>query len=293
MFRIEITNRCNLHCVICDRSAMTREVEAIDMDVFKKVLKDAVDFGIPKIGLNRFGEPTLHKNLPEMIAYAKAHGAKHVEFTTNGTLINEKMSRAVLQAGVDLVQFSVDSMVPEVFDRLRAGAKFEVVMQNLETFLRLRKELNSDCKVQLNFVCVKDNFTEVTPFYQYWKDKVDGFNFFPFMGYGDVQDLAPIYTPKKRVKCFMLYYMMVCHVDGKAGVCCTGDPNGILDIGDLTKISVKEAWTGKKAQRIREIHFKGNFEKLGPCKDCDLTFPYTYWLKHELLVRLKTRLGLK
>ena len=50
--------------------------------------------------LHGVGEPMLVKNLPRMVRYLKGRGT-YVLFNTNGTLLNEKNGRALIEAELD------------------------------------------------------------------------------------------------------------------------------------------------------------------------------------------------
>jgi len=53
-FRIEITNRCNLHCIMCDHNVMERDAIIMDWDMFTHIVDDVAASGVSILGLNRF-----------------------------------------------------------------------------------------------------------------------------------------------------------------------------------------------------------------------------------------------
>jgi len=278
--RIETTNRCNLQCTICDRSAMTKAVEAMDWNLFEKICSDAVDLGISRIGLNRFGEPLLHPRLPEMVAFAKARGAKRVDITTNGLLLTEEKSTLLLEAGLDQIAVSVDGFLKETYEKIRIGSSYDKVVNNIHRFIALRNKINPKARVRLNFVITIDTFPEIRSFYKYWIRHVDGIWFIPFMAYGNVRNLSPLKRSKKKSKCSMLWHMLVASTDGSAGVCCHGDPNGVLNIGDLHVRDIADVWNGPEVERIRRVHFEKRWKELPICAQCDLIAPYSTWVRH-------------
>src|ERR1700746_4105214 len=60
------------------------------------------------------GEPMLHPQATELLVYAKNVGCK-IGLITNGSLFNEANSRALLDAGVDMIEFSVDACDPQTY----------------------------------------------------------------------------------------------------------------------------------------------------------------------------------
>ncbi len=280
VLRIEVTNHCNLRCTFCDRAVMTRPKKVIEWSLFEHICRDALDWGIPHIGLGLFGEVLLHPRLPEMVAFAKRNGARCVEITTNGTLLNEDNIRGLLEAGLDEILVSIDAFERSTYENIRLGASYDEVIRNVHTLLRIRDKLKARTRVQLNFVCTSETIGEVGAFHRYWRKKVDGFFFIPFTGYARVHGMSAMPRPRLRTKCYMLWYMLVASVDGRAGVCCAGDPNMELDVGDLRTRTCKEVWEGPEIRRIRRIHFQRAWKELPVCTRCDMTCPYTRWVRH-------------
>lgn len=51
---IELTDICNLDCVMCDGSGMTRKSGLMSMELFKKIIDNAAEIKVPAVKLNRF-----------------------------------------------------------------------------------------------------------------------------------------------------------------------------------------------------------------------------------------------
>ena len=77
------------------------------MALFKKIVDDAVAFRVRSVCLNNCNEPLLDSLLIERIRYAKNRGLE-VNFTSNGTLLTEDKIEALLDSGIDGVNFSFD-----------------------------------------------------------------------------------------------------------------------------------------------------------------------------------------
>jgi MoaA/NifB/PqqE/SkfB family radical SAM enzyme len=82
---IETVNICNLKCIICPYSKMTRKRELMDMDLFKKIVADYCEIGGGDISLTPVaGDIFLDKYLPERIHYLKNQNKiKDIGFITN------------------------------------------------------------------------------------------------------------------------------------------------------------------------------------------------------------------
>ena len=173
VIRIEVTNGCDLKCIICDRKAMKRKIGLMDFDLFKKIADNAIKCKIPVIGLNRFGEPLLNQNIVDMIRYCKKNGAPYVELTTNGTKLSKELSAKLIKSGLDSIAISMDGFTKETYEAIRIGANFNDVKKNVRDLLELKISTSSKIKIQLNYVVCNANKQEVRQFRNYWKDKVD------------------------------------------------------------------------------------------------------------------------
>src|SRR6202045_1622581 len=132
---LETTNRCNLLCTTCPRTYEELEPPA-DMSwaLFTRIVDQLPD--IQRAGLHGGGEPMLVKNLPKMVRYLKDRGA-YVLFNTNGTLLNEKNGRALIDAGLDELRASLDAANAKSFLAVRGKDYFGRILRNVRAFRKL------------------------------------------------------------------------------------------------------------------------------------------------------------
>jgi uncharacterized radical SAM superfamily Fe-S cluster-containing enzyme len=104
---LETTNRCNLLCTTCPRTYEELEPPAdMSWELFRSIVDQVPD--IERAVLHGVGEPMLVKNLPKMVRYLKDRGT-YVLFNTNGTVLNDKNGRALIEAGLDELRVSLDA----------------------------------------------------------------------------------------------------------------------------------------------------------------------------------------
>ncbi|MGO9486303.1 MAG: radical SAM/SPASM domain-containing protein [Rhodomicrobium sp.] len=138
---LETTNRCNLLCTTCPRtfeeleppSDMSWELFTGIVDQFPK---------IERVVLHGVGEPMMVAELPAMVKYLKDRGV-YVLFNTNGTLMREKKSRELIEAGLDEMRISLDAAKPEAFKAVRGRDLFERILRNVTNFVALKKRLGA------------------------------------------------------------------------------------------------------------------------------------------------------
>ncbi len=103
--QIEVTNRCNFSCKMCQRYDLGVSFTDMDWETYERIL-DKTE-GIKNLVLTSWGEPFLHPRLFDMIAGAKERG-HDVRLTTNASLLNEACRNNIFASGLDAITFSVD-----------------------------------------------------------------------------------------------------------------------------------------------------------------------------------------
>jgi MoaA/NifB/PqqE/SkfB family radical SAM enzyme len=133
---LETTNRCNLLCTTCPRTYAELEPPA---DMSWALFTSIVD-QIPHLEravMHGVGEPMLVKNLPKMVRYLKDRGT-YVLFNTNGTVLNDRNGRALIDAGLDELRVSLDAANAESFLAIRGADFFNRILRNVRRFRELQ-----------------------------------------------------------------------------------------------------------------------------------------------------------
>ena len=132
----ELTNACNLNCVMCGRNAADFKPTVFDMDVFRSFepLMDSVE----EVTLMGWGEPTIHPHFNEMLEIINKHSARKY-FCTNGMNL-KKIKDAIFDFNVDVFAVSLDGATDETNGRIRRGSKIEVIKEDLKDIVRIKKE---------------------------------------------------------------------------------------------------------------------------------------------------------
>ncbi len=120
-----ITSKCNLKCVHCYANANG----VSEFDAASSLIDDLSTIKIPVLLISG-GEPLMHKNIYNIIEYAKSKGIQ-VSLSTNGTLIDEEVAGRLKELRVDYVGVSLDG-IKETHDSFR-GVKgaFEKAVEGL------------------------------------------------------------------------------------------------------------------------------------------------------------------
>lgn len=132
----ELTNACNLNCIMCGRNAADFKPTVFDMDVFRSFepLMDTVE----EVTLMGWGEPTIHPNFIEMLEIINKHSARKY-FCSNGMNL-KKIKNAIFDYNVDVFAVSLDGATDETNSRIRRGSKIEQITEDLKDIVRIKKE---------------------------------------------------------------------------------------------------------------------------------------------------------
>lgn len=272
VLHVELNNTCNLNCKMCPREHLTRSPQNMNFELYKKIVSEVAELGIPHVRLFLFGEPLLYPKLIDAIRFAKNAGIKYVDFNTNANLLSQEMAHKIADSGLDEIVFSVDGFSKETYESIRIKGNYDKCIKNIEYFLGLLKEENIKMTTliqTINFDAIKD---EIERYKLFWKDKVNLVS---------IAELNPVhglvkevdYSGCKRVICNEAFYKMVVLSNGIVTTCCD-DFNGELALGDIHKNTIEEIWNGAKWKKLRTDFTKLNYSEYKICEKCIMSYKH-------------------
>lgn len=278
---IEMSSRCNLKCTFCARTVRVeagiwREIRDIEPDLFKKIVDDSIVAGVYALNLNILGEPLLHRDLPDLVRYAKDVGILDVFFHTNAVLLDDRRGRGLIESGLDKLIISFDSPYKEKYEEVRVGADYDSVLQNVKDFCELKKRMGTITPVtRINFIKLPDMLPqEVDDLVQLFSPIVDSIGLLEYVD-PSVKELVSIKRKENRDSdrvsgfvCPQVLTRLTVYEDGRTFPCCM-DYDDELQLGDLNEKTVSEIWNSKKLRGIRKLHLEGKYYKIPACAKCD------------------------
>ena len=267
---VEISSVCNMKCPMCYTTTNEFKVNVkrkfMDLNLFKKVINECVRYGAYSIRISLRGEPFIHKDVIEMIRYAKERGIKEVSSLTNNLALTLSLFKEAMDAGLDWLTISFDGL-GETYERIRQPAKFNESYEKIKGYKCIKDKARSwkpVIKVQTVWPAIKDNAGE---YVRAFKPYVDDIAINPLVDYLH-RDEDILYVDK--FVCPVLYQRLVIGSDGIA-LLCSNDEFCLYQIGDANKEFLYDIWHGKKITEARQIHKKYEGVKLlESCKHCYL-----------------------
>ena len=148
--RISITDRCNLRCRYCmpDGAKWIPMSEILTYEEIVRICQEAVQIGITRFKITG-GEPLVRRGCADLIRLIRQiPGAEEVTMTTNGVLLGEKLEE-LLAAGLDAVNISLDTLIPEKYQEITGFDELERVRGSIS------KAVKSGIRVKINTVLQK------------------------------------------------------------------------------------------------------------------------------------------
>ena len=133
--RISVTDRCNMRCVYCmpqKKFLWHPRSEILSYEEIARLANIFAGLGIEKIRLTG-GEPLVRPEIEKLVsALSKIDGIKKISMTTNGLLLGDKVDQ-LKRAGLQSVNVSLDSLIPERFKSITGVDGLSRVLASLKT----------------------------------------------------------------------------------------------------------------------------------------------------------------
>jgi pyruvate-formate lyase-activating enzyme len=224
----EPTNYCNYRCLFCPTGKGSgRQGGFADVRLYQKLLEQLGNY-LYLITIHGWGEPLMHKKLPEIIKLAHCRKIFTV-VTTNGYFLTRELSRELILSRLDYLILSVDGAIDETYRKYRIGGQFETVLSNIREIVDLKKELKSSTPfVELQFLVFRHNEHEMKAAVDLADDVgTDNILFMPAYTEDDRYNssdnkyhLGRFFPLSKRTDCRHLWSTLSFHWNGNIVPCC-------------------------------------------------------------------------
>lgn len=232
------------------------------------------------VRLSGGGEPMLHPKAVDLIEYAKKVGAK-IGLITNGSKFTKESTKRILEAGVDMIEFSVDACDAGTYARVRKGLKWEVLCENISRMVEMRNKIKSPSKIIAS--AVKQEGVNIDDVEKFWIPLVDNFQKRKYLTWGINDPLmsadpVPYLPPEEQIPCPFIFERLNIDSRGKVMVC-GFDIAAITNMGNIHDKSIKDIWHGEEFEFYRKMHLERKGNEIELCKHCP-DWKYRSW-KHN------------
>jgi radical SAM protein with 4Fe4S-binding SPASM domain len=277
---------CNFTCEYCFHAVPRKERGFVSewpvmkLDLYKKCI-DELSFFDDQLKVLRFvgmGEPLLHKNIAEMIAYAvSSNVALRVELLTNSSLLTKEMSDALITAGLSRLVISLQGISKEKYRQIsKVDIDFDKFVKNIEYFYK--HKTNTHIYIKIVDYALNETDTQ-QKFYEIFGDICDSIaveNAVPIMPGVDYDKVlnnidkstTQFGLPLSDIQvCPQPFFTMQVNPDGKVVPCYQISYPGIM--GDVNHQTMQEIWNGESYCSFRRTMLDGRKQVNDICTQCN------------------------
>lgn len=290
---LELNGGCNYACPMCPQATGREKdfLKKLPFAVFEKILDDAMQYGLDTVSLHGSGEPTLNADMPDFVRAVKARGVRCISFT-NGYRLDEKLSRRLIEAGIDVLRISAIGYNRDSYAHWMSMDAFERVRENVRRFVELNAEMDGTSEVHIHHLVtdVTHKNEEIASYRKNWGMFTGAMSEIWLMhnwagseielGYHRDSMVATHATRRSCGRPFSpLLQVRAGGLDGHSAAvvaCCMvlgKDSQGVL--GHLDTQSIADVVRGNAYENLRSAHRAGRYDDIPYCKGCDQLFEVT------------------
>jgi radical SAM protein with 4Fe4S-binding SPASM domain len=229
-------------------------------ELYKRIFENGIPYAVK---LNWRGEPLLHKQIVNMIRYAKKKGVLDVLMNSNGLLINKELIFDLAEAGLDWIIFSVDGATPETYNKIRQGGDFEKLVKNIILTQFVLMQVKNRPKIRIQICEQPINQHEI----EEWREL--------FGGYADQLRIGKLFDPQGKagyripqpISCNSPWQRLTIAWNGDI-FCCPGDFLEKIKLGNIKDTSVREAWHSEQMNTLRKTLKRYGRKASELCRKC-------------------------
>ncbi|MCS3901424.1 radical SAM protein with 4Fe4S-binding SPASM domain [Methanococcus voltae] len=260
--KIETVNYCNSQCKYCPHPTMTREKGLIDDELFKKVVKELVNWGVKAVHLTNFGETLLDPKIAERIDYIKELDDEiYITIISNGFALSDKNIDKLLNSKLDELQISFDGFSKEHYEFYRTPFKYENIKEKIIKTVSERNKRNSKMVIKLNTIYDPEEISE-----QKLKEFTDSWNSVNGINIQKLHNWSSEEANNNVNGCIDVYQYMTILRNGDVVPCCL-DFDGKIKLGNCNENTIQEIWENKKYKNFRNLVSK-DIKSIDLCKNC-------------------------
>jgi MoaA/NifB/PqqE/SkfB family radical SAM enzyme len=286
---------------MCEHTYWKESPADMSFDSFKKIIDQFPR--IHWIGLTGIGTALLNKDYLKMLRYVKEQRKSYVEIYESCNLVDENVAKELIDIGLDRIIVSLDAATKETYEKIRVGANFDRVLQNIKGLVRAREKAGGHYpEITFHYIISTINKKEMIDFLRlvhslglgataeiaftvilHEYDQIKGM--VPDLSEHEITEANKMArklgirvnwnknTSERECigKCTE-WTMPFIFVDGTVIPCCAGNEANkrelqrALSLGNVFEKSFREIWNGPEYQELRQKIWHGEVPKA--CRIC-------------------------
>ena len=277
---MDITEVCNLACVHCPHPTFKASehygARHLEPQLNSKMVDEVRQHGHGLTQYIRYasnGEPLVHPHAYDMLDEAVRYSRAFVTLTTNGTIMNETRTTRLLDAGVHMIDISIDAFRPETYARIRRNGKLHITRGNVLRLIQWVRESRAATKIVVSFVEQAENAAETADFEHFWKDQgADGVVIRrQHSCSGAMVELADLrrgsVSASSRRPCLYPWERIAVNAKGDLAFCPSDWVHGSR-VADYRATTIRDTWQATFYAGLRRAHETNDYTSYGFCGQC-------------------------
>lgn len=168
--QIEVSSHCNASCVYCPHTIYEKNwknaflPESAVYEILDQLKKTTY------IHLQGWGEPFTHPRLPRMLGNIKKAGFK-TGTTTNGSLLTTETMETLVDAGIDVLAFSIAGCGDLENDSIRKGVRLAEVTEKIRAIQEIKKRKNAVFpRIHIAQMLLRSSLPYIETYPEFWKE---------------------------------------------------------------------------------------------------------------------------
>ena len=273
--QIQTITGCNAACLFCPNGKTRRKIalgQRMAPELFNAIVDQCLDLGVRRYSVYLMNEPMLDRDLPRRVAYISARIKKpqYVKVTSHGGLLTERMAKGLLDAGLDKLKISVQSLDPGTYWKIM-HLRLERTLKNIDRFIEL-KQRGGYKLPRMEIVMVDSIQTrgEIAHIRRYWERRGIKLYVEPVENRADQTGIRDTAVGAEKLRAFswcrrLMEQIYILH-DGRMVQCCADwEQQSIM--GDLTSQRLADVWYGPRYREYRRRFAAGDVRGM-ICEAC-------------------------
>lgn len=276
---LQTTSHCNGRCIFCPYPEVKDELPQGNMggNLYRKIIDECSQYNssIERIMPYLMNEPLMDEDIVKKINYAKEKNPQSsIHILTNGSLLTEELSMALINSKLDWVGISVHGIYPKtIYDAM--GLNPELTLKRIGQFIEMARRSGRNIEEFIIITFLKHKYLtekEKEETFNFWQEKgIRRISYFegPISRAGNVSSLP-------RVRHFSVggcttiwaNELLPILYNGDAVICCMDWRREVV-LGNVKNSSIYEIWNGKRKKAWDMVEGKTESPEDFICKRCE------------------------
>ena len=279
---VDLWNECNENCVFCrDANGNIYDLNPNSKNIIPKIKLDLIHYKnvvdafhkdammiVPYVN----GEPLMYKGIYQAIEYTTNKKVLSL-IASNGILLNERNSTKLVEAGLDFLKVHISGFTNPVHQIQHRKGDVELILKNLENFVKIKKSYNSNIIVMLDYILYEHNKHEMDKAINFASKNKILFNLRPGnpKGMEETESKQRDVIFNKKKACDWPWKALTLNNNRDMCPCCefsiwsTPSPYGKINENS----NLQNIWFGKDVESFRAEHIKNGRTNIDICRNCD------------------------